>query len=81
MGRLQFWLQGHGYPPPYRPWALIWLGNQISSLRYWWWRARGSKWPETTETIDISWLYPNATSSFTVGSESNAQSQDQGRDK
>lgn len=66
MGRLQFWLQGH--PNRRRPWALIWLGNQISSARYWWWRARGSRDEPVTETVDISWLYPNTTSSFTIAS-------------
>lgn len=43
MGRLQFWLQGHGYPPPYRPWVAVWLGNRISDVRYWVWRLRGGE--------------------------------------
>ncbi len=44
MGRLQFWLQGHGSPTPYRPWFAWRLGNLISDVRFWTWRARGGKW-------------------------------------
>ena len=36
LGRLQFWLQG--YPDKQRPWVSLWVGNQISSARYWTWR-------------------------------------------
>lgn len=32
------------------------------------------EWQETTETVDISWLYPNATSNFTVGKDFNTES-------
>lgn len=42
MGRLQQWLQG--YPNKRRPWVAVWLGNLISSCRYWLWRARGGRW-------------------------------------
>jgi hypothetical protein len=38
-GRLQFWLQG--WPDKQRPWLSVWLGNRISSARYWVWRAWG----------------------------------------
>ena len=46
LGRLQGWLHGHptstrGYIE--RPWAMVWCGNQISSLRYWAWRLAGSR--------------------------------------
>ena len=36
LGRLQFWLQG--YPDKPRPPAVLWVGNQLSSARYWTWR-------------------------------------------
>jgi hypothetical protein len=83
MGRLQFWLQGHGYPPPYRPWVMVWIGNQISSARYWWWRARGGEKQRVqkySEFYVLNYSHPNATSNFTVDSESNAQSQEHSHD-
>jgi hypothetical protein len=39
LARLQFWLQGR--PNKYRPWWVARIGNAISDLRYWAWRARG----------------------------------------
>lgn len=63
MGRLQFWLQG--YPNKRRPWAVSWLGNRISDVRYLLWRARGGKWPESKYVgpfVTIDTRYPNATS-------------------
>lgn len=38
LARLQFWLQGHGYPPPRRPWTLIRIGNKISDYRFRRWK-------------------------------------------
>lgn len=34
---IQFWLQE-------RPWPLWWLGNQLSALRFWFWRRGGGRW-------------------------------------
>ena len=45
-GRLQAWLHG-GYPPTGNgdPFPGAWrLGNLVSTIRYWAWRARGGKW-------------------------------------
>lgn len=67
MGRLQFWLQGH--PNKYRPWAIVWVGNLISDLRYRWWRARGGRHEQAQsfgEFYVADYSQPNATSSFTV---------------
>jgi hypothetical protein len=40
LGRLQFWLQG--WPDKGRPWAVAWLGNRVSDLRFWLWQASGA---------------------------------------
>lgn len=34
----------------------------------------GMAYDEWQETTEISWLYPNATSNFTVGKDSNTES-------
>lgn len=43
MSILQFWLQGHGYPPPRRPRIAMIIGNRISDARYWAWRIQGGE--------------------------------------
>lgn len=53
LGRLQFWLQGH--PNKHRPWAAIWVGNQISSARYWTWRLTHGAWRDDRPRRDEPW--------------------------